>query len=172
MARQFSRSTIPRPRKKLDQTAWELSTGSVSAQGTGSVAFQFSSVGTDPSTLLRIRGEVVGFTDGANAPGLGVYVAYGIILVPEGTGATVLFDPEADANAPWLLYGSSFLGYEEQVTDVIDIPGISSFRDKIDNKAMRIIRPDMEMQFVFTNASVFTAESVNLAYHLRWLSGF
>jgi len=167
-----SRPHRARAGKKLDHTTWRLSNGFFSAQAAGTAALNFSTVGTQPATLLRIRGEVCGYADAADAPGAASLLTYGVILVPEGTGATVLFDPFTDGNAPWLLYGQALIAYEEKVTDVIDVPGITSFRHAIDNKAMRIIRPDVEMQFVITNTTLLSAGAVNLSYGLRWLEGF
>ena len=158
--------------KKLDHTNWQLSTGSAQALVAGTAAVNFSVSGLQPSTLLRIRGEVLASLDGQSSAGKALLLSYGVILVPEGTGSTVVFDPFLDANAPWLLYGSGHLGYEEPVIDVINIPGITSFRHVIDNKAMRIIRPDMEMQFVVTSTTVGVMEESNVYYSFRWLQGF
>ena len=173
MARRQTRTMIPRPAKKLDHTNWEYSTGSGAGIASGATSGQaFSTVGSRPATLLRIRGEVTGFLDTSQATGIGALITYGIILVPEGSGATVQFSPVSDGNAPWLLWGSGFVGYEEMVTDVIEISGLPMFRHVIDNKAMRIIRPDVEMQFVVENTTVFVASGINYAYSLRWLQGF
>ena len=156
-------------RKLKNRYIWELSTGSFSGQAAGSSSLQFSSVGTIQTTLVRIRGEVMGYIDGAPTPGDLTVIHYGIILVEEGAGASTRYNPALDANAPWLLYGTASLGYEEMVTDVVDVPGITSFRHVIDNKAMRIIRPDQEMQFALFSTTTFTATPVNVAYSLRFL---
>ncbi len=156
----------------MDHTAWELSTGYVAGLTAGNQGFNFSTVGTSPATLLRIRREIVGNMDAATAVAAGIQLTYGIILVPEGSGTTVQFTPVGDANAPWLLWGTGFVGYEEGVTDVIDYPGLTSFRHVIDNKAMRRIRPDVEMQFVLETTTALGSGSVNLNYSLRWLQGF
>ncbi len=158
--------------KKIDHTAWELSTGFTGGLAAGSVGIQFSSVGTTPATVMRMRGEVFANVDGTGAPATLVQVNYGIILVPEGTGTTVLYDPFADGNAPWLLYGQAYIGYEEIVVDVVDVPQLTMFRHVVDNKAMRIIRPDVEMQMVVTNTSINGAEGINFGYGIRWLQGF
>ncbi len=148
MAHRRSRFPLAtRPAKKLNSLNWQLTQAASAAVGAGATqGFQFSTVGLQPTTLLRMRGEVIGFLDAVQSPGKLIAVNYGIILVPEGSGATVQFAPLSDANAPWLLYGTALLGYEEMVTDVVDVPVISGFRHSIDNKAMRIIRPDLEMQ--------------------------
>ena len=162
-----TRSRFPVRRK--NSYLWQNSAGSFSAQAAGAAALNFSSVGTLTTTMLRMRGEVVGFLDSPATVGQLIEVAYGIILVPVGSGTTVQFDPITDVEAPWLLWGVHFLGYEEMVTDVIDVPVITGFRDTIDNKAKRIIRPEMEMQFVVKNTTVFSSDSINFAYSLRWL---
>ena len=170
--RRFARAGLSaRPPKKIDNTIWELSNGS-GTFAAGAIAFNFSSVGTAPTTLLRIRGEVVAYVDGASAPGKLVEVTWGIILVPEGSGTTLQFNPVTDANAPWLAYGQGFVGHEEMVVDAVGVEGLSMFRQRIDNKAMRRIRPDVEMQLVVANTTVLTASSINFAYSMRWLQGF
>ncbi len=163
------RQSIPRPGKKLDHTRWEFSSGYLASAGAGVTAFNFSSVGTNPSTLLRMRGEVSSFASSAASPNTSIHVAYGIILVPEGSGTTVQFAPLSDANAPWLLYGVGLLSYDEKVVDVIAVQQMMAFRHTIDNKAMRIIRPDIEMQLVVENTTVQGAMQLDFSYQLRWL---
>ena len=120
---------------------------------------------------MRIRGELVAYIDAASAPTKLVDVAVGIALVPEGSGTTVLWSPITDEDAPWWYYERFVLGYEEMVTDVIDVPGITSFRSTIDVKGMRIIRPDVEAQIVVENATLQSASSVNVALTARVLFG-
>ena len=160
---------VGRPRAQKTRYNWQFSSGSFSALAAGNTALQFSAVGALSTTLLRIRGEITGYVDAAQAPGGLIQVNYGIILVEDGAGTGSRWTPVDDATAPWLLYGTAILGYEEMVTDVIDVPGITSFRHVIDNKAMRVIRPDQELQFVVENTTVFTAMPLNMAYSLRWL---
>ena len=148
---------------------WELSIGSFGALAAGQEELQFSTVGVLQSTLVRMRGEIIGYVDAAQVPGGLATVTYGIAVVEEGAQSGTRWAPVADANAPWLLYGTATIGYEEMVTDVIDVNGLTMFRHVIDNKAMRILRPDQEMQFVVENTTVLTAISINLAYSLRWL---
>ncbi len=159
--------------KKIDSVFWSLSNGSSVAQSAGSVGVQFASVGTAPTTLMRMRGRVLAYADGAQAPPSGpILLSMGIIKVPEGTGSTVLYDPAADGNAPWIWFDTIILGYEEMVTDAIDVPVATGQRLIVDNKAMRRIRPDEELQFVVTNTTIGTALTSNLAYQIRWLQGF
>jgi len=108
--------------------------------------------------------------DGAATLGSAVRVTIGINQVPEGTGVTVLRTPRGDADYSWIYWTSFVLGYEEQVTDVVDVPGLSSFREVLDNKAMRILRPDEELQVVFENSTLGGASTVNLNMDGRILS--
>ena len=81
-------------------------------------------------------------------------------------------DPITDDKASWMWYLSTGIGYEEMVTDVIDVPGMSSVRVHVDNKAMRIIRPEEELQLVVTNTTAISAGSVNVVFTGRMLFGF
>ena len=92
-------------------------------------------------------------------------------VVPDGTGATVLTEPFGDSNADWFYYNEFVLGYEEMVIDVVDVPGITSFREMIDVKAMRIGVPDTEIQIVMTNTTLLGAATVNLNLGGRFLLG-
>ncbi len=158
--------------KKIDSVTWDLVSLSFAALGAGSQAQTAISAGTTPTTLLRIRGQLLAYVDGASAPGKQAVIAVGLIVMPEGTGTTVTSSPFSDGNAPWLYHNIFRLGYEEMVTDVIDVPMVSSFRETIDNKAMRKIRPDREVQFVVENSTTQTALSANVAMDFRFLQGF
>jgi len=159
--------------RKIDNLFWgTTSNDHLALAGSGVVGATVISVGTQASTLLRIRGEVLVYLDGVQAPGGLARVEMGIILVPEGTGGSIRFDPSADGNAPWLWFGIVHVGYEEAVADVVDVPGITSVRVPVDNKAMRRIRPDVETQFVAANVSIAGTPAVNIAYGFRILQGF
>jgi len=158
--------------KKIDNVRWNRSLGSALALSAGAVGVAFISVTSLPETILRIRGEVLVWLDGTQAPGSLVAVSMGIIKVPEGTGTTVVYNPQSDSNAPWLWYTNLHVGYEEYVTDVIDAPNVSSARVTIDNKAMRKTKPDEEYQFVIDNTTVGNAASINVAFATRFLIGF
>jgi hypothetical protein len=104
---------------------------------------------------MRIRGSLVSWVDAAQAvAGNVVRVALGIAPVMEGQGTTVVWSPITDSNAPWMYYEQWVFGYEEMVVDVIDIPGITSYRSVIDVKAQRILRPDVEMQIVIESSTI------------------
>ena len=120
---------------------------------------------------MRTRGRWTAYLDGASAPGLAVLVSVGMIVVPEGTGTTVLQSPFTDPNANWFFYDEALVGYEESVNDVIDIPGLAIFRGEIDTKAMRIAVPDTEVQFVIEATTVSGAKTLNVHAHGRMLLG-
>ncbi len=62
------------------------------------------------------------------------------------------------------------IGYEEMVTDVVDVLGLTSQRLVIDSKAMRIVR-NSEIQMVVENTTIGSALAVNLNVQGRFLSG-
>ena len=120
---------------------------------------------------MRLRGELIAYVDGAQAPGGLVTVGIGALVVQAGSSTTVIQSPISHPAAPWFFYERFSLGYEEMVTDVIDVPGITVFRKTIDVKAMRILRPGREVQLVFEQGSLLTALSVNLEFGFRMLLG-
>ena len=156
--------------KKIDFVHWTLITGDASALAAGSVAVNVSAAQHEPETILRLRGEYTTYLDGAQTGSQRVSVAAGLILVPEGTGTTVLWSPMTDGDAPWLWFDISTLAYEEPVVDVVDIPAMTGVRRVIDNKAMRIVR-NQELQFVVENATIGVASAVNATIGARLLTG-
>ncbi len=120
---------------------------------------------------MRVRGEILSFMDGVHAPGVLVDMALGMIVMPEGTGTTVTSSPISDANAPWFFYHRWTLGHEEAVTDVIGVQGILFMRTTIDSKAMRILRPDREVQTVIEQVNVGSGGSTNTRMNIRVLFG-
>ncbi len=157
--------------RKIDNVRWTSFFNFSTALAVGSVGLNLKAVATVPETLLRIRGEFCAWIDGASAPAKALRLSAGIVVVPQGTAASVLWDPNADSNAPWLWYTTFLLGYEEMVTDVIDVPVISAKRVEIDNKAMRRVRPDEEIQLVVTNNTIAGAGAVNIVMSARVLFG-
>ncbi len=153
---------MPRRRsgKKIDFVHWTPLQESFLAQAAGSAAVTAHAAQHDPETLLRFRGTMICGLDGALGPASMVQVGLGLILVPEGTGTTVLWSPSTDGDAPWIYYSQFFLTHEESVTDVLE-SGSPSFREIIDNKAMRIVR-NQEVQLVIENVTISGSASVNL----------
>ena len=156
--------------KKIDTVHWTYGSFSFNAQGAGSPAVNVLSAQHLPETILRIRGSFSGYVDGASAPGKLVGCGLGLILVPEGSGTTGTWTPITDGDAPWLWVSYFELGYEEMVTDVVDVPGISSYREVIDSKAMRHVR-NQELQCVLEVATILTVTNVNINGQIRVLTG-
>ena len=156
--------------KKIRFTHWTGFVGSALAMSAGTVGATLFAAAHEPETILRLRGNVLGIMDGAQANGTGARVGIGIIPVPEGTGTTVLWSPLTDADAPWLWYTTFALAYEEMVVDGVQASGASGYRETIDNKAMRIIR-NQELQVVFEQITFGAATDVNLVLEGRSLSG-
>ena len=161
---------MARHAKKIDYTHWTGNRATFGGFSAGVVAATMFPAIHEPEILLRLRGELVAYLDAVQAPGSLVDVAVGLILVPEGTGATVLWSPIADSDAPWVWYARMSIGYEEMVTDVVQAAALSGMREKIDNKAMRIIR-NQELQLVAENVTIFTVAAVNISVNVRGFNG-
>ena len=157
--------------KKIDFVHWTYASGSFLAQASGTAALTLFSALHLSETLLRIRGHAYAYVDGASAPQGLNEVVMGICAVPEGTGTTVLWSPVTDGDAPWIWVWATIIGYEEMVTDVVDVPGISSARTVVDNKAMRILR-NQELQLVIESSTIATpAQAINAGFGGRFLAG-
>jgi len=160
--------------KVIQDTRWTGGNIIFAALSAGSSAQTIlTSSNTIPETWMRMRGHLLAYLDGAKAGGEGVDVAIGAIVMPEGQGATVVSSPITDDTAPWLWYERFSLVYEEYVTDVVDAVGGPLVRIPIDAKAMRIIRPDREVQLVIEQATLsgLAAASVNVSLTSRILLG-
>ena len=156
--------------KKIDIVHWTYGSWSIGNLVAGQQAVNVLSAQHLPETLLRTRGGVSLTLDGAQASGVGVSLAMGLIVVPEGTGTTVLWSPITDGDAPWFWWDSRELLYEEAVADVVVSQNTMSYRVGIDSKAMRKIR-NGEIQFVVENATIQGASGVNVFGAARFLSG-
>ncbi len=144
-----------RPGKTIDNLRW--SGGQAIAVNTltaGSQAVNALAAGVPRETIMRTRGEVLVYIDSAQAPSGLALISMGLVLVPEGQSSTVIWDPFNDSEAPWFWFQEVFVGYEEMVIDVIDVPGITAHRIIVDSKAMRRANVDEEVQFVVTNTTV------------------
>ncbi len=164
---------MPRRRsgKKIDFVHWTGFAALFGGQAAGTIGVSIFAALHEPETLLRLRGNMIAWVDGSLAPGVNAHIGVGFILVPEGTGSTVLWSPISDSNAPWFWYTKFFVGYEEMVTDVIDVPLLTAYRETIDSKAMRRARADVEVQLVLENVTVNGALSVNASVVGRVLLG-
>ena len=158
--------------KKIDILRWQRFTSGTSffAQAAGSIGLTVATATNFPETVMRTRGSLVSYIDGTSASGKSLEVGVGMAIVPEGlTG--VPWEPLSDPDAPWFLYTTFFLGYEEMVNDAVASPGLNVYRETIDSKAMRIARPDQEIELVVEQATVGTASSINTYISGRFLLG-
>jgi len=159
--------------KKIDTVHWTVGVGFQSiAQTVGIVAANVLTAQHLPETLLRIRGEWGADFAGALVAAIGVRVHIGMILVPEGTGSTVLWSPLTDGDAPWIWWDVMHLSYQEQVTDVVVSSQVSSGRRVIDSKAMRKIR-NTELQVVVERETItgLTTGTTDVYSQVRALAG-
>jgi len=158
--------------KKIESVHWTYGSFGVGPLAAGTQAVNLNAAQHLPETIMRIRGEWVAAFDGPVAPERGVAVTAGMILVPEGTGATVLWSPVSDGDAPWIWWDVLHLIYEEYVTDVVQSAMVSSGRRVIDSKAMRRVR-NTELQLVIEAATIggLGAASIFASGSIRTLSG-
>ena len=159
--------------KTIDTVHWTLIQEVVVALAAGGAAARLALAAQHlPETLLRIRGEWAATLFGAQADGIGQAVTAGLILVPEGTGTTVLWSPVTDGDAPWIWWDSMGLIYREFVTDVNYSSNTSDGRRVIDSKAMRKSR-NMELQLVVENANAtgLSTSAVDVLLSARVLAG-
>ena len=161
---------MARHAKKIDTVHWTNIRDSVGSLAAGTAARLMGAAQHLPETILRIRGEWCAWIEGAQAGGAGFRVSVGLILVPEGTGSTVLWSPNADGDAPWIWWDTASLSYEEYVADVVWNDGGQLVRRVVDSKAMRKNR-NMELQWVVENVTEIGAGSANVALSARVLSG-
>ena len=153
--------------KKIDFVHWTYSSGT-NEMGAGTAALTLFPAEHEPQTLLRIRGNFRANGLGGLTGSIGAFCGVGVILVPEGTGSTVLWSPISDGDAPWIWVDVFSLSYEEPVLDTIAITDV--YRSVIDNKAMRITR-NQEVQLVFENVTNEGAMTVSFNYQARHLTG-
>ncbi len=157
--------------RKIGWKHWSGFSGGATAFAAGTIAVNIAAALHEPETILRTRGSLLCYVDGAQAPGTLTQIGVGMCLVPEGTSTTVLWSPITDPDAPWFWYSRFHVGYEEMVTDVVDVPAISGYREVIDSKAMRKVPQSTEVQLVIESVTALTAVSVNLLTTGRILTG-
>ena len=160
--------------KKIDFTSWTAFFLSINGVAAGSVAQALTALtaGTSPATILRTRGLFEVYLDGETSVAIGDLVCWvaGLIVMPEGQGTTVLSLPISDANAPWYWYATGTLSAENATEDLAG--GGQFYCEVVDSKAMRIIRPDREVQFVVEISDILLTSVVNFQFNGRTLLGF
>ena len=157
--------------KKIDTVHWTLIQETLST-GAGSLAINALPAQHLPETLLRIRGEFIVAPQAPLADAQGAVMACGLILVPEGTGTTVLWSPITDGDAPWIWWDAMNCDYQEFIADGNYTSNTCDGRRVIDSKAMRKVR-NTELQFVVENATItgLTAMTLRATITARVLAG-
>ena len=158
-------------RSPIDNVRWTTMNATVFGLAAGSSGVNIFTAQNTRETVLRSRGTFQAWMDDAGAPDRAFIVTAGMILVPEGSAAVPQWEPFGDADAPWFWYTEFVLAYEEMVVDVIDVPGMTSYREIVDSKAMRKIPSDTEIQFVVTNTTIGSAGQLNCSLNGRLLLG-
>ena len=128
--------------------------------------FAFIAGGNVSQTLMRIRGTWRAWMDASGSAAADIVrVACGVIPVSSGGTTTSL--PLTDGDAPWIWYGIATLGAE---TAVGNVGAPTEFVEReIDSKAMRIIRPDIDLVVVMESADVVGAPLTNQTFDARVL---
>ncbi len=155
----------------IDTVRWAGFQATFGAFGAGTSAVNLLGAGSFKETVMRTRGQLLCYVDGAVGTSILAQIGVGFVVVPEGTASTVLWSPITDTNAPWYYYSVFHIGYEEAVADVVHHPVASGYRETIDSKAMRKGPPDTELQMVVENVTIAGAVSVNLSVTGRHLLG-
>ena len=160
-----------RQRQRKRSTRWLFSQqflGAVTSGATAAVTLITTGTGTE--TILRTRGELLVWLDSTPAANETQGWAAGLIVMPEGQSTTVVSSPITDGNAPYYWYEQGGIASED-TAPVGDSLGIKAARIVVDSKAMRIIRPDREVQFVVETQAFVGTAVVNFLLSTRTLVG-
>ena len=160
-ARGFARSTGRRAdlRWTGGRQSFQALNGGTSAQGV------IVTAGITSQTLMRIRGELLLIVTGAETSGDSADIGVGLLLQQAGATATSL--PLADDEAPFIWYARHVL--TTRAAAVSDALGARVVRTVIDNKAMRVIRPDQELVVIANNLTIAGALQVDVHVSMRFL---
>ena len=126
---------------------------------------------SDPnSTIVRIRGNLICWNDSTSNAGAMATVGVGIFLadiaqVTVGISAMPL--PFGAIGSDWLYWDAFTVG--EQVTNQADANGLSFDRHIVDNKAMRKVKSNQQLQMVTELATAEGTPVVNISGVLRVL---
>jgi len=157
--------------KKIDFTRWILGVfddALLASPGNSQGAITTSSQST--STLLRSRGELLVGWAAAAAIQAGDVTRVGVGFLVQQEGATATQLPLTDAFAPWLWYWVGTM--QAQVDEGEGRHGIlGAARVVIDNKAMRILRPGMEIVCVAEALAIVGNGEVQVSVAARLLLG-
>ncbi len=149
---------------------WDLSTIALGALTVGNpVAATIVVAGAITETLMRMRGSVEAHLTSTIALGDAVHVGVGVIKAQSGQGTTVFSSPLSDGEAPWIWVDYFTLVSEDASASSVDGTDMKHIRHEIDSKAMRILRPDIELQIVGETVDVNGAPAVDIFSIIRFL---
>ena len=123
--------------------------------------------GNVSQTIMRTRGSLLVHIDTTPSAGEVAQIGVALLIVPGGTGTTVTSNPLANPDAPYFYYETFHLASED--TAVAVDAGLKMYRSVVDVKAMRVLRPDQEVQFLAEVVNVAGAMSVNISLAFRML---
>ncbi len=148
---------------------WELSRGTSLALA-ATVIVQFEAFASDTAeTLMRLRGEVLVFLDGASSPAVGDLMVFAWGVIRSASGSTdVGVSPLTEGGANFLAYGTGHLGTE--ATAQLGNEGLSMVRFDVDSKAMRKLRENESLYVVFESVDIAGAPVWNAGFSLRGLT--
>ena len=147
---------------------WVLGRGTLLTLSGGATAgATVISAGNTSQTIMRTRGRFAVWLDPPLVVGDLVAWAVGLLIVPGLTGTTVTSSPLTDPEAPFYWYESGHLAAE--TTADADGEGIKVVTGIVDVKAMRILRPDQEVQMVAEMSDITQTSEVNFHGTFRTL---
>ena len=166
-ARRGTRFPVSRGRK--NDYDWEGVTTLSLALAASGVTTAVVFLADQSETLVRMRGEVLVWLDASgSAQGDACVVACGLIVA--SLGSTQAVDPINEGGANWLWHSFFTLATESAIANAVTAPDSASRRLIIDNKAMRKLREDEEIQFIVANQDIAGAPVVNVVAGLRALT--
>ncbi len=160
---------MARARSSGRRADYQWTLGSFVTQGLAagaSAQFAVISAGVISSTITRTRGRWFAELNGTAVAGDIVLVGVGLIKVSEGGTTTSL--PLTDGDAPFFWTAQVHLSVIDS-SATIDRALLGSFREVVDSKAMRVLRPDEDVVCVIETADVVGAPVVNAGFVGRFL---
>jgi len=147
---------------------WTGGLASFAALSAGSSAVAVLTQGNTSQTLMRVRGNVLANVEGAEAQGDSAEIGISLLLGQAGLGAAEIEStPLGDPDAPFIWYTRFVLAAVGTGAD--DALGGRVYREVVDNKAMRVIRPDQELYVVVESLTISGALAADVHVGLRML---
>ena len=166
------RAFAPRARagRKIDFKNWEdipaIDLSSTAAETIIGPSLNFGI----PATILRVRGNLVVFFDGA-ADTSQQNVAMGLAVLSTdavAAGAGSVPDPAAEAEFPWLWWTSVPIAHH--VVGAAVLQDLAFARVVVDSKAMRKVKPGESLVIVYQTTAAITTTRIDQS-HIRVLIG-